>query len=52
MQRFRDAEKISQFIKKQGGATPWWDSVKSGTQNPWGKMMSPEYDPNRQLSNF
>ena len=52
MHRFRDAEKISQFIKKQGGDTPWWDSVKSGQQDPWEKMMSREYDPNQQLSKF
>jgi hypothetical protein len=27
----------------------WFDAVRAGTQDPWEKMFSEEYDPNHQV---
>ena len=50
--RSNDADKIAAYLKSQGKDTLWWDDVCAGRQDPWAKMMSPEYDPNKQLSRF
>ena len=51
-QRFSDAAKIANYLKEQGKDTSWWDNVLAGTQDAWTKMLSPENDPNKQLSKF
>jgi len=30
----------------------WFRGVVTGTQDPWAKMISTEYDPNHQLTLF
>jgi hypothetical protein len=51
-QRFSDAAKITNYLKEQGKDTTWWDNVLTGKQDAWAKMLSPENDPNKQLSKF
>jgi len=50
--RTRDAARIAQYLRQQGEDTTWWENVIQGRQDPWAKMMSPEYDPNKQVSRF
>jgi glycosyltransferase involved in cell wall biosynthesis len=48
--RTNDAAKIAEYLRSQGESTTWWDNAVVGRQDPWAKMMSPEYDPNKQIS--
>lgn len=48
--RLADANKIAWYLKKTGQSSEWFENVISGKQNPWEKMMSPENDPNKQIS--
>ena len=50
--RVSDAHKIAQYLKSQGEDMTWFDNVLKGTQDPWAKMTSPEYDPNKQIARF
>lgn len=50
--RQRDAAKIAEYLKQQGEDITWWENVIKGKQDPWAKMLSPEYDPNKQISRF
>jgi hypothetical protein len=48
--RVKDAGVIADYFAKQGEDITWWNNVIQGRQDPWAKMLSPEYDPNKQLS--
>jgi glycosyltransferase involved in cell wall biosynthesis len=50
--RIKDANAIAEHLQQQGEDITWWNKVKTGQQDPWEKMLSPEYDPNRQISKF
>lgn len=50
--RWRDAQRLIDLLRAQGADVTWFDAVRAGTQDPWAKMMSPEYDPNSQLTKF
>jgi len=52
LRRIQDAVKICEMLEAQGRDMSWFRSVLKGTQDPWAKMCSPEYDPNRQLSTY
>jgi glycosyltransferase involved in cell wall biosynthesis len=48
--RWNDALKIADHLRKQGHDMSWFDNVVNLKQDPWAKMTSPEYDPNRQVA--
>jgi len=48
--RMADCRKLSEYLREQGQDTSWFDNVLVGKQDPWAKMISPEYDPNRQVA--
>jgi hypothetical protein len=50
--RMNDAARICEMLEQQGYSMPWFRGVIAGTQDPWAKMVSAEYDPNRQLQLF
>jgi hypothetical protein len=50
--RMQDALTICKSLESQGQTMTWFRSVMDGTQDPWAKMTSQEYDPNRQLAVF
>lgn len=50
--RVTDAAKIASFLKGKGEDMTWFDNVLKGTQDPWARMTSPEYDPNKQIARF
>lgn len=50
--RVSDAAKIAAYLKGKGEDMTWFDNVLKGTQDPWAKMTSPEYDPNKQIARF
>lgn len=49
-QRFEDADRINEYRRTLGEDCSWFDRVKTRDQDPWAKMVSPEYDPNGQMS--
>ena len=49
-QRMDDAGRICEFLESQGRSMSWFRSVIARTQDPWAKMRSKEYDPNKQLT--
>jgi hypothetical protein len=48
--RFDDANRLAWFLQTQGYDLTWFKDVCAGKQDPWAKMMSPEFDPNQQLA--
>ena len=48
--RFKDATRLAWFLKQQGKDVSWFERVLAGEQDPWETMMSPEFDPNRQIA--
>jgi hypothetical protein len=50
--RMNDAARICETLEKQGVAMDWFRAVIAGQQDPWAKMMSDEFDPNRQLKRY
>ena len=48
--RYEDAEKIAQYLESRAQDTTWWRAVLRGEQDPWQRMMSPEQDPNGQVT--
>lgn len=48
--RFSDANRLAWFLKQRGEDITWFERVIAGEQNPWELMMSPEFDPNRQIA--
>jgi glycosyltransferase involved in cell wall biosynthesis len=47
--RLGDCRKIAEYLKSQGEDISWFTNILNGTQDPWEKMVSPEYDPNQQI---
>jgi len=50
--RMNDAARICETLEKQGVTMDWFRAVIAGQQDPWAKMMSDEFDPNRQLKRY
>ena len=50
--RVNDAGRICEMLERQGEDMSWFRAVIAGDQDPWAKMISREYDPNRQLTIF
>ena len=50
--RVNDAGRICERLESQGQDMSWFRAVIAGQQDPWAKMTSAEYDPNRQLTVF
>lgn len=50
--RMIDATRICEMLEPQGADMSWFRGVVAGTQDPWAKMVSAEYDPNKQLTVF
>lgn len=50
--RQHDALQICEWLENQGQDMSWFRGVMAGTQDPWARMLSPEYDPNRQVAQF
>lgn len=50
--RTNDAARICDMLEQQGEDMSWFRGVIAGTQDPWAKMVSAEYDPNHQLKVF
>ena len=50
--RFQDAVIINQHLESVGQASMWFKDVVAGTQPPWEKMCSAEFDPNKQLKQY
>jgi hypothetical protein len=48
--RQADCEKIAKYLREQGQSTAWWESVKSGVQDPWAKLKA--NDVNSQMVQF
>lgn len=48
--RFSDAARLGWFLKQRGGDVSWFERVLAGKQDPWETMMSPEFDPNKQIA--
>jgi glycosyltransferase involved in cell wall biosynthesis len=48
--RQQDCIKLAEYMRQQGDDMTWFDRVLAGEQDPWAKMCSPEYDPNRQVA--
>jgi hypothetical protein len=47
--RLSDCRKIAEYLKSQGEDISWFTNILNGSQDPWEKMVSPEYDPNQQI---
>ena len=47
--RFKDAARIAWYLKTQGEDITWFTNVLEGKQDPWEKMIGPEFDPNKQV---
>lgn len=51
--RIADAAKICEHIEKHyKEPMTWFKEVIKGQRDPWEKMISPEYDPNKQLTTW
>lgn len=50
--RQQDAARICGMLEQQGVDMSWFRGVAAGTQNPWARMTSAEWDPNGQLKVF
>lgn len=50
--RINDAMKINNYLTSIGQPSGWFKNVTEGKQDPWEKMCGPEYDPNKQLTQF
>ena len=51
--RWRDCVKIAEYLRTQDDdIVEWFDRVCAGTQDPWEKMFSEEYDPNHQVKKW
>lgn len=51
-QRLQDCEQLAQYLQSRNQDTSWWQAVKAGKQDPFERMLSPEYDPNHQVSSL
>jgi hypothetical protein len=50
--RYADAVKLRDFLADKAEDVTWFDLVSQGKQDPWAKMCSPEYDPNKQVARY
>jgi hypothetical protein len=50
IKRMDECQRISEYMKKSGLDTTWWDNVKAKTQDPWEKLR--ENDINKQMVQF
>jgi len=50
--RIQDCIKLYDYLKYIGQETEWFKNVLEGKKDPWEKMCSPEYDPNKQLMQY
>lgn len=48
--RFKDATRLAWYLKQRGEDISWFERVLAGEQDPWETMMSPEFDPNKQIA--
>ena len=48
--RMRDATRMCEWLEGQGNDMSWFRRVMRNEQDPWEKMCSPQFDPNRQVS--
>lgn len=48
--RYKDVDKIVDYLSLQGEDTSWWTNVKLGIQDPWAKLK--QNDPNKQMVQF
>ena len=48
--RVNCAGRICQMLEQRGEDMSWFRSVIAGRQDPWARMTSTEFDPNRQLT--
>lgn len=48
--RFKDATRLAWFLQQRGEDVSWFERVLAGEQDPWEIMMSPEFDPNKQIA--
>lgn len=51
-QRIAEANKIAWYLKSRGHDTAWFEAVARGDQDPWEKMLSDEFDPNKQVKAY
>ena len=49
-QRYTDVAQIATYMNDQGMDTSWWESIKSGKQDPWTRLR--ELDINKQMTQF
>jgi len=47
--RWKDCQRLMEYLRNQGQDTTWFDAVLRGEQDPWAKMCSAERDPNGQV---
>lgn len=50
--RIADCQRLANYLREQGRDMSWFDRVMKGQQDPWDKMVGPEFDPNGQLMRF
>lgn len=48
--RFNDCVKIADYLESIGDDMTWFRNVQAGKQDPWAKMTSKEFDPNKQIA--
>jgi hypothetical protein len=49
-QRYQDCDTIAEYMRTIGLDATWWESVKSGKNYPWEKLIA--LDVNKQMSQF
>ena len=49
-QRYTDVAQMASYMQSLGMDTSWWESIKSGKQDPWTRLR--ELDINQQMSQF
>lgn len=47
--RWKEAARIAWFLEQRGEDMSWFRDVINGRQDPWSRMLSEEFDPNRQV---
>jgi len=47
--RFNECNKIAWYLKSRGEDMSWFENIVNGTQDPWERMLSSEFDPNNQV---
>lgn len=48
--RYKDCDTVADYMRKIGSDTSWWESVKTGKNYAWQKLV--ELDVNNQMSQF